>query len=235
MIPNFLYCDIETIPSAKEPKGIVLPSPPTENDVKVGNRKGEVADAYRKEQLPSLIAQWNDQCVKLKKEAEDELRKESLDPLKGKILCVGYAFDDEAPSIRYGSENEIISFLETTLANMGERCLSMQPVGFNIKNFDLEFLLHRAIKFRKPKLYRYLRNTVPVELSESVLYNKYNRRYYKFDDILRYYEIGGKPDGIDGSKVFDYWVAGRNDEIHSYCANDVLMVRELHKLLQSVL
>lgn len=230
--PNYLFLDLETTPSGKEPKEVSLPEPPTKNDVKIGNRKGEVAESYREEQLPTLITKWVEDCEKIKKEAEDELRKEALDPLKGKILCLGYAFDDQAPEIISGSEKEIISIFTSKLQNFGEKHLTIQPVGHNIKNFDMEWLMHRAIKYKRPILYRYLKNCVVLDTSELFVFNKYGRKYYSLDSLLKYYEIGGKPEGIDGSKVFDYWVDGRLEEIYNYCASDVIQTRELFKVFK---
>jgi 3'-5' exonuclease len=232
-VPNFMYLDIETVPSSKEAI-YDLPIKPELSDVKIGNRKGEVAEAYRKEQLPSLISKWEEDCVKAKENAESEIRKESLDPLKAKVFCVGYAFDDSPTEIISGEESYIIGRLDYLISEFGQKVVNMSFVGYNIKDFDCEILLHRAVKYRKGKLFRYLKDANIYELSEMIKFNKYSKRYYKFDDILKFYGLPGKEDGIDGSLVYDYVKAGRKEEIYNYCAKDVDKNRLLFKRINDM-
>lgn len=230
--PNWLYLDIETVPSKMEPDEISLPGKPTINDVKVGNRKGDVAKAYSEEQLPVLIEKWNADVEKKKQSACDELRKEALDPTKGHVLCIGISFDDEGPTVLYGeNEREVIIKLDYSISRLGEKYLNTSIVGHNIKKFDLEFLLLRAIKYKQSRLYRYLKCANVVDTMEEFLFSKYNKRFYSLDDLLRFYELGSKPDDIDGGSVYDFWVSGNTQRIYDYCAEDVKNTRLLHKVL----
>jgi predicted PolB exonuclease-like 3'-5' exonuclease len=41
--------------------------------------------------------------------------------------------------------------------------------------------------------------------------------------------VSPKEKGIDGSKVYDYFLAGKGDEIAEYCKRDVDATREVYK------
>lgn len=47
------------------------------------------------------------------------------------------------------------------------------------------------------------------------------------DDLAKFLGIEGKTAGMDGSQVFDYWQAGRVNEVAEYCRRDVELTRNL--------
>lgn len=225
-VPSRIYIDIETIPSNREVS--VELAQPTEDDVKIGNRKGDTAREYKMTRLKELSEKWKEDLEKLRLKAVEDLRKESLDSLKGKILCVGIAFDDEAPLIIQGSEKEIIGSLNEQLRNYGDQIIGSTVIGFNVRNFDLEWLWHKSIQYNKEFLKWFLRTVNVVDLSEEIRYNKYNKKFYKFDVICKFLGIESKTI-MSGDQVYDYWLDGKLEDIFAYCAEDVKAVRELHK------
>lgn len=48
------------------------------------------------------------------------------------------------------------------------------------------------------------------------------------DALCQALGIEGKPDGIDGSKVWDFFKEGRIEEIKAYNIDDVLKVRKIY-------
>jgi hypothetical protein len=51
------------------------------------------------------------------------------------------------------------------------------------------------------------------------------------DDIANFLGISGKTEGVDGSKVFDLWQAGYLQIINDYCAQDVEVTRNVHRII----
>jgi hypothetical protein len=50
--------------------------------------------------------------------------------------------------------------------------------------------------------------------------------------IAAYLGIDVKSNGLDGSKIYDAWLDGRQDEIAEYCKQDVDAVRSVFKILE---
>ena len=102
-------------------------------------------------------------------------------------------------------------------------------VSFNGRNFDLPVLELQALRWgcvapryfgQSDYRHRY-RQEKHYDLYEFVTnYGMYRVRG-GFDLVQRLVGLEGKGD-IDGSKVQDLWEAGRLDDVHRYCARDVI-------------
>lgn len=209
-----IYIDIETIPGPVQPSPESIQAPANYKD-------------------PEKIAAYQKNGV------EDEWRKESLLSHKGRILCIGWAIDDDEPMTALAHEDgggegvAMTAFWQFLDANLPrESARSIQWVGFNLTTFDMNWLRHRAVKYGLRSLAghipadRYPRNVFDVR-------TWWNGPDYqgkgKLDEIAAFFGIEGKQSGMDGSKVFDYWRAGRLEEIAAYCRRDVELTRELHQ------
>ncbi len=53
----------------------------------------------------------------------------------------------------------------------------------------------------------------------------------KFDALCKIFGLDGKPDDIDGSKVYDFFMQGRIDDIGDYNVDDVEQLRFCHQLM----
>lgn len=225
-----IYLDIETLPDGKEPE-VTLPEKPTMDDVKTRAKTDEAKiKAEKEEKYPIILSEWKLKCSSIKEKSLESHKKQAIDPLKCKILCVGIAFDNEPVEIISGSEKQIIGILNSRIANLttAERS-SIQFCGYNIKNFDLSVIFPRVIKYHAFTLKYVLQmNTSIIELSEEFKYNKYDKRFYKFDDVCKFFGLKGKGD-IDGSMVYDMWKSGKTEEIYKYCVDDVEQTRQLYK------
>lgn len=208
-MPSHVYIDIETIPS---------PTPPDPSTIK--------APANYKD--PEKIAAYQREAV------EAEWRKESLKSHKGRVLVIGWAIDGEEPQsvqMDEGCDEQglVLDFWMRLRADLGQ---TQRPslVGFNCRSFDFNWLRHRAYKYRIPDMAlffpweRYDKRV--VDLREMWLGADY-RGEGTLDDLAKFLGIEGKTTGMDGSKVFDYWRAGRVDEVAAYCRDDVRLTREL--------
>ncbi len=210
--------DLETIPS---------PTRPAPSDIK--------APANYKD--PEKIAAYQAAGV------EDEWRRQALHPLKGRILCIAWAIEDEEPRvIGPGDRDEsgLVRAFATALYGampVNERTYplsSVRWIGHNVSEFDLVWLKLRALKYRSTwlagciNLDRYKGN-----FEDTMQLMGGYRDKFSLDDACRFFGLGGKTEGLDGSKVCDFWQAGKYETIAAYCKDDVRLARALYRALKN--
>lgn len=231
--PKNCFIDFETVPyGEKDP--IEYPPVPTREDILIGNRKPETAEFYRNEQYPKLLRAHEEKCRELNIKEDEKYRKRALVSMQSEIICLAYAFDDGPIKVLSGKEEGIILAFEGILQAFGDKRYAITFVGHNIKEFDLKLLYHRAVKYKVENLINHLNF-----LHRDLIFDTMERwGYFSFremnslDSILKYLGIGGKGD-IDGSMVFDLFLAGKIDEICDYCKGDVKNARNLYKAMAS--
>jgi len=199
-----IYLDAETIPS---------PTMPAMEDVKI--------DARLKDLAKIEAAKQGGQ--------EKQYRGESLQFLKGRILCLCYAVNDEKPIVLTGTEKEIITQFSEMVVNLGGDLFSYNYVGHNIL-FDLKFIVNKARLFGLKKLSRILPtdrydDRIKDTMKAFVLGDY--KDFVSLKDMALFFGIDCKNE-LDGSKVYDYWKEDRLQEIYNYCQQDVEVVRDIH-------
>lgn len=231
-----LYIDIETIPGEKQP---------SKDDLKV-------PASYKKEES---IQEWLDDPVNL----EVVWRKQSLLSYRGRILCLAYAINEGKPVVLKGTEKEILQSFDRVIKNMVMRYLikvtanddvliglsdakiqekyfsdKATPImiGHNVKGFDHKWIIHRAYKYKCKwimKCYANLPRWSDAVQDTMLMWGSLDwQDKTSLDNIALFFGYDGKND-MKGSEVFDYWQAGKLDEIYQYCAKDVKIVRNIYK------
>ena len=203
-----LFIDLETRPQDERPSLDEVKAP--------GNYKNEEAILkYKEENIGKL---WRDQA---------------LHPLQGRILCIGYAINDQPATTIYDPD-------EKTMLTQLEDVLSEIPycrwIGHNFIDFDFGWLFTRAVKYDMP----YLKKSLPfstgdmvndtIRMFAGIAWHKDHR--YSLKDICKFLDIPSPKQELDGSKVFDYYLEGRIDEIRSYCCDDVDALRKVWNKLK---
>jgi predicted PolB exonuclease-like 3'-5' exonuclease len=87
----------------------------------------------------------------------------------------------------------------------------------------MPFIWLRARKYKCEKLIKMLGESPrDVKMEDTMLWANFNsyRDYVSLDAACKLFGLPGKGD-MDGSKVFKYWQAGKNEEIGMYGAGDV--------------
>lgn len=229
-----LTIDIETLPALGTEPLYKVPTPPEPGRVPA-NWKDAAKIAAKQREIRGkhaiAIADWKESCEASK---DDALRATSLDPWSGRVLCIGYAINDGEPQTQYADYWEdcdpdtVEKALMMWFARMVRDVRPHKWVGHNI-GFDLTFLMARLWKYGLPFA------GVPwgkrATFDGGPVFDTYlhatamGMRKGKLDQIARFLGVGGKPDGIDGSKVYDAWLRGEHDRIREYCAGDVAMTR----------
>lgn len=156
-------------------------------------------------------------------EAEKQYRATALDGTFGEVFCVAWAIEDEP--VQVGDLPCALTALSAAWDPRDAPCI----IGHNVM-FDIRFIWQQAILKGLP-----VPRWWPVKAKpwEDAIYDTMTQwvgvgNRIKLEKLCRAFGIEGKGD-LDGSKVYDYWLDGRHDEIRAYCMADVERVRQLHR------
>jgi len=161
---------------------------------------------------------------------EQFLLSTSFDGAFGRILCIGYAFDDGPVEALAGDEGEmLVRFWE--LARDVELF-----VGHNIMEFDLPFIYQRSVVCGvrpsvKLSFARYRSSPIYDTMKEWV---QWGRHSVGLEHLALALGVPTPKEGIDGSQVFEFYKAGKLDEIVAYCKRDVATTRAVYKRIRFI-
>jgi predicted PolB exonuclease-like 3'-5' exonuclease len=212
--PTIIF-DIETGPL---PANELIIPPFDPSQVKLGNIKN-----------PDLIAEKIQKAEE--NHAADYIKNAALDALTGQVLCIGYRIEREKPGVLCSDADGEAAMLRQwwELLNFYERQPRM--IGFNIKPFDLPFLIKRSWKHRVTVPYwirngRYW-NDLIVDLREVWQLGD-NRAHGSLGAISRHLGIGDKAG--NGAVFHELWKTDREAAI-AYCLRDVQLTQQVADIL----
>lgn len=194
-----LFFDIETIPAAKKQHEI----------------------------LKQIHAKKLEDGKKVSGNFVEYLEATSFDGAFGRIICIGYAKDDESAKILKGEEEQILKdFWE-----IGKKADLF--IGFNNMDFDLRFIyqrsvINRVIPTRNLNFARYRSNPIFDVMHE---WNKWDQRsHISLDSLAKALDIESPKGGeIEGKNVWQAYQEGKIDQICAYCKKDVEVTRQIYK------
>jgi predicted PolB exonuclease-like 3'-5' exonuclease len=221
---NYLTVDIETIPN----------SDPDYEQLKT---KKELKELVPKSYSGKKVDEWVDKTYDEQRDKLDtEHRKKALNSLEGRIFCIAYKYNDnETKCVTYDPKEErMMEKFELALENdIGGRDLAAACwLGHNIK-FDLRFIAHRAMKYGRDKLLRWLPTGKWDKRVQDTneLFNLFSYGCYeKLDNIAKFFCLDGKV-GLSGDKVYDAFLEGKYDKIHEYCIGDVDLTKKIFDII----
>lgn len=211
-----IFIDIETIPSG-DPIDPNTLTPP-------GNlKKKDTIEAWQAFDAPRL--------------AEELYRKRSLNSMEGKIICVGCAIGDDKATT-WGddgdvNEKDILKLMVDDIQlSLPSPFASIVWIAHNGIGFDFKWLKRKAIKYQLPWLAQSIRperyggNCIDtIQLWQC---GDYKDAYCKLSAIADFLGIPYSTD-VDGSMVYDMFLAGKIAEICEYCRRDVELVRAVYR------
>jgi 3'-5' exonuclease len=158
---------------------------------------------------------------------DDFVTNTSFDGAFGRVLCIAYAVNDEAPRVLCNPDNE-----KKTLEDfwfIARQCDLF--VGHNIMDFDLRFIFQRSVVLGvDPKMdisfARYRSSPIYDTMKE---WSKWSNNYVTLEHIALALNIPTPKEGIDGSQVFKFFKDGKTKEICDYCVRDVETTRAIYK------
>ena len=186
---------------------------------------------------PETIARW---------EAEDRpglvdeaVIKTSFDGGLGRIVCIGWAVNDEPATCLYeGDESTMLQGFVGAV----RQAISVHfhggktdgiPVfcGHNISGFDLRFMWKRLVinGINPPSGIPFHAKPWDKSVADTmVMWDPDRDKRISLDKLCKVLGIKSPKGEIDGSKVWDYVKAGRIKEVAEYCMADVEAVRQCH-------
>jgi predicted PolB exonuclease-like 3'-5' exonuclease len=198
-----IYLDIETFGGDKPPLEDITPD-------------GRLKD-------PDKIA------ADIEKKQDDIWRKQALDSVKGIVLCVGLAVNDEPAICIVGkSEEETLTLFDEELHKYSHPRI----IAHNGFEFDFLFLFHRGLKHGLPNLVNKFCGSGSSILVDTfkIMSGPAWKKYVSLDNMSKLLGFDGKGD-IDGSMVHDMYLSGKVDQICDYCKSDVEVLRSCYKKL----
>jgi hypothetical protein len=213
---NFLYLDIETIPTTDADRIAEIAATIT----CPGNiTKPESITAWEAEKKPKLV--------------EEAVAKTSFSGAYGKVCCVGWAWGDSDPISVIGEEAYVMASAIDRIDMSAPQYGLTTIVGHYVANFDLRFLMQRAIVLGIPLPSWFPRDPKPwaKDVFDTMAAWAGPKDSISLDNLCKVLGIPGK-DGVDGSMVAGMWQRGEFDAIAEYCRADVERVRNVHRKMQ---
>jgi 3'-5' exonuclease len=178
---------------------------------------------------------------------EEEYRQLALDSRYGRLLCVGVIIEENNLITRrgvLGRDRDTGKFHldeAKTLRAFWKLTADFKPhrdllVGFNLLDFDLDFLCTRSVVLKvKPSF-----NVCFARFRSSPVFDvmwefTHWRKRISLNEVAKILGLeSSKGDEVNGAKVYDLFLAGRHEEIASYCMRDVELTRAVYHRLNFI-
>jgi 3'-5' exonuclease len=170
---------------------------------------------------------------------EQYLLGTSFDGTFGRILCIGYAIDDQPIDCLCYDQDEARTLKEfweivESISLPGDnryQDYGVQFIGHNLIDFDMRFIYQRSIVNKIEPAYdisfaRYRNYPMYDTMKEWI---KWANSNVGLESIALALGIPTPKEGIDGSQVYQFYQAGKIKEICEYCKRDVECTREVYK------
>ena len=160
------------------------------------------------------------------KQTEEE-RKKFLNPIDSRIVAIGMKRHAKEPIVLIGGdEAELLSgFWKEIAKNKGT---PTKIVGFNIKEFDIPFIVTRSF-IKNVEIVPFLLKEI-MEIREKLAAYKYGQtrgKLKEYAELLNIETIGG----MDGSHVAELYWKGETKKIEDYLKKDLEITEALYQRL----
>jgi len=162
---------------------------------------------------------------------DKQWRGQSLSSIKGEVYCIGVAVDEEPSEVIIGvDEQETMEMFDIWLGNY----TYPKFVAHNGYDFDYLFLYHRGLKHRMKNIVNAFGDKSRL-IDTMLLLNGTSWKTMVSLDNMAKLLLGRSAKGdISGADVHDLVLAGEAEKIIRYCAEDVKVLRECYKVLNSM-
>lgn len=233
------FIDIETIPGQGAYESFLkdavenFKAPSSLTKAQACADLGLVGDTAKYTSKDDVITMWVDKFSELKapEVAEHNWRKTALDGTQGEVISVAWAIESDNVLSLYrepvASEEE---FLDKVFLRIEEDLLGRPPtfIAHNAP-FDLKFLFRRAVILgvEPPFKLPFRGHHGKDYFCTSEAWCEYGERI-SLNNLCKALGIEGKPDDIDGSKVWDFVKAGDVKRVAEYNEGDVEQLRKVY-------
>lgn len=149
----------------------------------------------------------------------------------GRIFCIGYAVDSQPVECLSGDEKKMLQDFWQIAKN--EHLF----IGHNVMDFDFRFIYKRSIILgvrptKDLSFARYRSDPIFDTMKEWEKWGSQGASLHKLALALGI--ESSKSYGIDGSQVYDFFLAGKTTEIIDYCKRDVEVTRKIYNRINFI-
>lgn len=158
---------------------------------------------------------------------EEYLAATSFDGAFGRIVCIGYAKDDQPAQVFCDTEEKMLKDFWKVAKE------ARLFIGFNNMDFDMRFIYQRSVingvtPTQNLSFARYRNNPIYDIMWEWRKWAK--DPSISLDDLAKALGIpSSKSGGIEGRNVWEAYQKGKIKEICEYCKKDVEVTRAIYK------
>ncbi|WP_036291983.1 3'-5' exonuclease [Methylosinus sp. PW1] len=226
-----LYLDVETLPTDDEAvKRFIL----------------ESIEAPSNYKDPQKISDYKAE------KASEAVAKTGLDAAFGRLAIIGFAIGDDPVTTWTATDGEVEKdgerFTKPGLSPFDEKALLqsffelfdgnaiVRVIGHNVVNFDIRFIVQRAVilGLKIPRWFPIAPRAWDDNVFDTMIAWAGTHDRVSLDKLSRALGIGGKYEGLDGSKFAGLWAT---DPVRAalYCADDVEKARLIHRRMSASL
>lgn len=183
---------------------------------------------------------------KTKNCSEEEYRKLALEPEYSRLLCIALIIEENDRVVHRGTLGRDKGTMKfhldeaRTLRAFWNLVRDFNVyrdlfIGWNILDFDLHTICMKSVIHQvKPSVELNFRRFVEDRGILDVMWCLENwRRRLSLDEAAKILGLeSSKRDGINGSKVYDFFLEGRHQEICDYALRDTELTREIYYRLK---
>jgi len=160
---------------------------------------------------------------------EDFITHTSFDGSYGRVLCICYSLDGGPVQTIYNGDDE-----KKNLEDFWKVCETVfMFVGHNIIDFDMRFLVQRSIilgvKPDLPPKFSFAKYRTDSMFDTMKQWTQWGSESKSLEHVALALDLPTPKDGIDGSQVNAFHLAGKDKEICDYCVRDVETTVEVYK------
>ncbi len=165
---------------------------------------------------------------------DDRFSKTGLQGAWGQVYCIGCAFDDDQPQIFAPMGQLIPPIEETMLLGFWEMADSANLlVGYNVRRFDIPFLVRRSIVHKvwvPPRFLNIPRYRIDRVFDCMEVWANWEwRDTISMDAMAKALGLPSSKQGMDGAHVWQAYQERRYGDITRYCMEDVSLVRRIYR------
>jgi len=179
---------------------------------------------------------------------ENPWTKTACKPLRCKVYVISWAiesgpirslrctYDDEIiDSCHEGEDALLAEWADSVLADVelvGVQPSAVRFVAWGGAGFDFQVLRFRLLRIGHPLALRFpdgpiwrTRHIDPMLIATA---GSSRSDGYSLEAVGEFLGLGGKAEGMHGSKVYPAWRAGQHDKVQRYCEQDVSLLRAVY-------
>ncbi len=156
----------------------------------------------------------------------------ALSPITGKIIAIGIRHDTES-FIFTGDEKQLLTKFWQKIKSIADNHKGyIKLIGFNVKQFDMHFLIVRSLTHTIP-LFPLTRRQI-IDLRDYLTFFHTYMKKGTLNDYAKLIGVDGKYNNIQNSDIPMFYEKGDIKSIIKYLEQDLIMTQELYNRCQKI-